>query len=364
MTYPDQATPPDGSLLSMAGVGKSHGRNRVLHDITLEVPRGQFVLLMGGSGSGKTTLVRTIAGLERPDTGTIALRGDRVECRATGRFVPPERRGLGMVFQDYALWPHLTCLENIMAAMPGRGRDRPERARALLRDVAMEGLEARYPAQLSGGQQQRIGLARAMAARPDLLLLDEPLSGLDVEVRARMRDQIRRLVRGSGCSALFVTHDPVDVWRLADRVLVLDGGRIVQDAAPDGLYSRPLSPRVARMTGAEGAFPVHLSRRDAQWGIVHGERFQPVTPMGVGREGPATAYLRPEGVTQASDGHAARRMDVTFEAGRWRTLWHLPHLDWSVYSLEDASPPEQSFLAFDGRHLFVYPASDVAQPVS
>ncbi|WP_323991471.1 ABC transporter ATP-binding protein [Nguyenibacter sp. L1] len=346
-----------GAILALRQVAKAHGRTKVLRDITLDVPRGQFVLLMGGSGSGKTTLVRVIAGLERPDSGTVSLRGAIVDAGAAARFVPPERRGLGMVFQDYALWPHLTCLDNILAAMPGRGPDRALRAQALLRDVAMDGLGGRYPAQLSGGQQQRIGLARALAARPDLLLLDEPLSGLDVEVRARMRDQIRRLVRGSGCSALFVTHDPVDVWRLADRVLVLDGGIIAQDAAPDGLYGRPLSPRVARMTGAEGAFPVTLARRARQWGFDAPGRFQPVTPIGLDGEGPARAYLRPEGVRVAPDGHVAIRTDVTFEAGRWRTLWRLPHLGWSVHSLEHEIPPAHALLEFDARHLFVYPES-------
>ncbi|GAA4487980.1 ABC transporter ATP-binding protein [Gluconacetobacter asukensis] len=345
------------NILSLDGIVKSHGRTRVLRGITLDVPRGQFVLLMGGSGSGKTTLIRLVAGLERPDAGCVTLRGRRVDSHADGIFVPPERRGLGMVFQDYALWPHLTCLDNIVTAMPGRGRDRGERARALLRDVSMAGLEGRYPAQLSGGQQQRVGLARALAARPDLLLLDEPLSGLDVEVRGRMRDQIRRLVRETGCSALFVTHDPVDVWRLADRVLMLEGGQIVQDAAPDGLYRRPLSPRIARMTGAEGALPVMLRRRDRQWGFDGAGGFQDVTPVGVDNEGPACAYLRPEGVRRGARGHVAMRMDMTFEAGRWRTLWHLPSLDWSVHSLEAESPPEQAFLTFDGQHLFAYPAS-------
>ncbi|GBQ99597.1 iron ABC transporter ATP-binding protein [Gluconacetobacter liquefaciens] len=345
------------TILSLDNVVKSHGRTRVLHGVTLDIPRGQFVLLMGGSGSGKTTMIRLVAGLERPDAGCVTLRGRRVDSRSDGIFVPPERRGLGMVFQDYALWPHLTCLENIVTAMPGHGRDRGERARALLRDVSMAGLEGRYPAQLSGGQQQRVGLARALAARPDLLLLDEPLSGLDVEVRGRMRDQIRRLVRETGCSALFVTHDPVDVWRLADRVLMLEGGKIMQDATPDALYGRPLSPRIARMTGAEGALPVVLRRRDAQWGFDGGFGFQDVTPIGVREEGPACAYLRPEGVRQSARGHAAIRRDMTFEAGRWRTLWHLPSLDWSVHSLEADHPPEQTFLNFDDRHLFAYPAS-------
>lgn len=345
------------TILSLDNVVKSHGRTRVLHGVTLDIPRGQFVLLMGGSGSGKTTMIRLVAGLERPDAGCVTLRGRGVDSRSDGVFVPPERRGLGMVFQDYALWPHLTCLENIVTAMPGHGRDRGERARALLRDVSMAGLEGRYPAQLSGGQQQRVGLARALAARPDLLLLDEPLSGLDVEVRGRMRDQIRRLVRETGCSALFVTHDPVDVWRLADRVLMLEGGKIMQDATPDALYGRPLSPRIARMTGAEGALPVVLRRRDAQWGFDGGFGFQDVTPIGVREEGPACAYLRPEGVRQSARGHAAIRRDMTFEAGRWRTLWHLPSLDWSVHSLEADHPPEQTFLNFDDRHLFAYPAS-------
>lgn len=351
----------DDHILTVRGIEKSHGGTKVLRGITLQIPRGQFVLLMGGSGSGKTTLIRLVAGLERPDAGTVMLRGAMVDNRARGMFVPPERRGLGMVFQDYALWPHLTCLENITAAIPGSsmfrsGNERKERARVLLRDVAMEGLEARYPAHLSGGQQQRVGLARALAARPDLMLLDEPLSGLDVEVRSRMRDQIRQLVRETACSALFVTHDPIDVWRLADRVLVLEGGRIIQDATPDGLYGCPLSPRIARMTGAEGAFSLMLRRRDTQWGFDGPAGFQPVTPVGIGAEGPASAYLRPEGVRLAECGHVARRMDMTFEAGRWRTLWHLPHLNWSLHSLEAEIPPEQACLNFDGRHVFAYPA--------
>ncbi|GAN67780.1 ABC transporter ATP-binding protein [Acetobacter orleanensis] len=350
----------DDNILTLDGIEKSHARTKVLRGITLKIPRGQFVLLMGASGSGKTTLLRIVAGLERPDSGSVALRSVVVDNPAGKVFVPPERRGLGMVFQDYALWPHLTCLENITAAIPSRSlfkarSERMERARSLVRDVSLEGLEERYPAQLSGGQQQRVGLARALAARPDLLLLDEPLSGLDVEIRGRMRDNIRQLVRKTSCSALFVTHDPVDVWRLADRVLMLEEGRIIQDATPDTLYGCPRSPRIARLTGAEGAFTVTLQKRDMQWGFESVTGFQPVTPVGLITEGPARAYIRPEGVRQINEGYVARRIDMTFEAGRWRVLWHLPQLGWSLHSLEPEIPPEQTCLAFDARHLFVYP---------
>jgi iron(III) transport system ATP-binding protein len=217
------------SHLSVAQVSKRFGSHRALNEVSVEIAAGEAVVILGPSGCGKTTLLRLIAGLETPDAGEIWLAG--VQVSAAGRtHVPPHERGIGFVFQDLALWPHLTVQKNLdfvleSAKTPRAGRK--ARARDVLTLVRIEQLSYRYPHELSGGEQQRVALARALVGQPRVLLLDEPLSSLDPELRDALRGELARLQRTVGVTTVYVTHDRDDVAVLADRVVEMRGGRIV-----------------------------------------------------------------------------------------------------------------------------------------
>lgn len=218
-----------------------------LDRIDLTVAEGEFLALVGPSGSGKTSLLRTVAGFLRPAAGTVSIGG--IEVASPGAWVPPERRGLGMVFQDHAVWPHLSVGDNVGYPLRIRGaprRERLARVREILELVGLEGYEDRSPSSLSGGQRQRVSLARAVAARPAALLLDEALSSLDEPLRARLRVELKALTRTRGLTAVHVTHDRAEALALADRVAVLREGRIEQVGTPRELLDAPATPFVAR----------------------------------------------------------------------------------------------------------------------
>ncbi len=231
------------------------GEVQALSGIDLAVGAGEFFVLLGPSGSGKTTLLRCVAGLERPDSGEIAL-GARVAFSSKQRlFIPAEHREIGMVFQSYAIWPHLTVFENVALPLT-QGRKRPlkaqvrERVREALRLVDMDDYADRPAPLLSGGQQQRVALARALAISPKLLLMDEPLSNLDARLREEVRTKIKKLVSELGITVLYVTHDQVEAMVLADRIAVMAHGEILQVGNPYELYRNPKSPLVAEFFGS------------------------------------------------------------------------------------------------------------------
>jgi iron(III) transport system ATP-binding protein len=230
-----------------------------LASVSLSVAPGTFLVLLGPSGSGKTTLLRCLAGIERIDSGLISIGGRTV---ATDRaHVPPEQRDLSMVFQDYALWPHMTALDNVAFALRRRRVGRAEcRARALsmLERVGLAEFAGRYPNELSGGQQQRVALARALIADTGLILCDEPLSNLDADLRERMRVEISSLVREVGATTVYITHDQAEAFALADKVGVLEEGRLVQFGSPEDIYFHPATPFVARFTGLAGELRVKV----------------------------------------------------------------------------------------------------------
>jgi iron(III) transport system ATP-binding protein len=236
--------------VSIDGVRKSYGERGVLDGVSLEVAAGSLTAILGASGSGKTTLLRLIAGFERADGGTIALGGELVEgSRAR---VPPERRRIGYVPQEAALFPHLTVAGNVgFALRAGRvsGAELERRVGELLELVGLSGFERQLPHRLSGGERQRVALARALAARPALVLLDEPFSSLDVELRTSMRREVVGVLQTAGATALLVTHDQDEALSIADRVAVLQHGRIVQCDEPTLLYRRPVNGEVARFVG-------------------------------------------------------------------------------------------------------------------
>lgn len=220
----------------------------------LEVEEGQFVVLLGPSGCGKTTTLRCVAGLERPDQGSIEIAEQVVDSAEKGVYVSPERRNIGMVFQSYAVWPHLTVLENIVLPLT-EGRHRipksqvRERALEVLRLVRLEDLESRPVTDLSGGQQQRVALARAIVTRPKVLLMDEPLSNLDARLRDQMRFELKKITKSVGVTTLYVTHDQAEALSLGDRICVMSEGKILQDGPPQEVYARPSNRFVAEFVG-------------------------------------------------------------------------------------------------------------------
>jgi iron(III) transport system ATP-binding protein len=233
-------------FLAIDRLEKTYGTTRILEAISLSIERGQFVSLLGPSGSGKTTILRCIAGLEVPDRGSGRLELDGCVLSGSGSFVRPEERGLGMVFQNYAVWPHLDVFENVAFPLRVKGeRDLAGRVAEALSLVKLVGLEKRYAHELSGGQQQRVALARALVMSPKLLLLDEPLSNLDALLREELGAEIRALQQRLKLTTILVTHDRKEALSLSDRVVVLDRGRIEADGEPEALYRKPPSPFVA-----------------------------------------------------------------------------------------------------------------------
>ena len=231
-----------------------------LKTVSLDVAPGTFLVLLGPSGSGKTTLLRCLAGIERIDSGSLSI-GSRVVANGQSH-VPPEQRDLSMVFQDYALWPHMTALDNVAFALRRRHLSRPEcraRAMVMLSRVGLEEFARRYPNELSGGQQQRVALARALIADTGLILCDEPLSNLDADLRERMRVEISSLVREAGATTVYITHDQAEAFALADHIGVLEEGTLVQSGSPEDIYHHPATPFVARFTGLAGELPVQVT---------------------------------------------------------------------------------------------------------
>jgi iron(III) transport system ATP-binding protein len=245
------------SSVHFENVGKTFGEKDALNNVNLEIAPGTFLVLLGPSGSGKTTLLRCLAGIERPSRGSIFINGTPVA--GEGGFLPPEKRGLAMVFQDYALWPHLTVRANIGFPLNNSQLSKPartDRVDNLLDRVGIAHLADRYPNQLSGGEQQRVALARALAAEVGLILFDEPLSNLDADRRESLRIEIATLTRESGATALYITHDQSEAFALADKVGVLKQGELVQLDTPEMIYKSPANAFVTRFTGVSGEFAI------------------------------------------------------------------------------------------------------------
>ncbi|MBW4081202.1 ABC transporter ATP-binding protein [Paenibacillus sp. S150] len=237
--------------IQIRGIHKSFDGQPALLPVHLDLKHGKFTTLLGPSGCGKTTLLRMLAGLERPDGGELYADGRC--CFSAGQRidVPVHKRNFGMVFQDFALWPHMTVYENVAFGLKASGQ-RPElRSKVLqaLEMVRLQGLEKRYPHQLSGGQQQRVAFARAVAVRPGAVLFDEPLSALDAVLREEMRIEMLSLVRDMGLTALYVTHDQIEAMSMSDEIVVMKSGQVLQTGTPESIYEAPAEPFVASFIG-------------------------------------------------------------------------------------------------------------------
>jgi iron(III) transport system ATP-binding protein len=254
--------------LELVNLTKRFGDVASVDAISLSVERGEFVCLLGPSGCGKTTTLRMIAGFLEPDGGEIRVSGKVVS--SPGAVVPPERRNMGMIFQSYAVWPHMTVQQNVaygLKMQKAPAAEQKARADAMLKATRLDNYSLRYPAELSGGQQQRVALARALAPSPDILLLDEPLSNLDANLRGEMRFEIRRLHEEFRNTSIYVTHDQVEAMTMADRIVVMSAGRIEQIGTPEEVYERPKSRFVARFIGASNVIEArHLDGQRVQLG--------------------------------------------------------------------------------------------------
>jgi putative spermidine/putrescine transport system ATP-binding protein len=280
------------SGVSLTGIRKTYGVRTVLKQIDMELAQGELVCLLGPSGCGKTTLLRILAGFETPDQGQVMLNGQDVT------HLPPNKRRMGMVFQAYSLFPNMTALQNVRFGprVRGLGDTKTQLAEAE-RLLGMVGLGAhihKFPHQMSGGQQQRVALARALAVKPDILLLDEPLSALDAKVRAQLRSEIRRIQQETGITTVFVTHDQEEALSISDRVAVMSEGHVLQMAPPAEIYRSPADGFVARFIGAGGV----LAGTADGAGVRVGNAYLPAIAAGglaAGTE--VELFLRPEHVT-------------------------------------------------------------------
>ncbi len=269
--------------IDIRGLSKRFDQTPVLRDVNLVVDEGEFFFILGPSGCGKTTLLRILAGFESPSDGDV-LFNDRSIIST-----PPNRRNIGMVFQNYALWPHMTVMENVRFGLDIKktpATEIRERVMEVLDMVHLSGYEDRLPNQLSGGQQQRVALARALVTRPGILLLDEPLSNLDARLRLEMRDELLRVQKATGITTIYVTHDQKEALSMADRMIILKNGRLIQQGSPFQIYRFPADAFVAQFMGETNFIPATVTAQDGEWvttdsslgpliGTAGNRRFQP-----------------------------------------------------------------------------------------
>jgi spermidine/putrescine ABC transporter ATP-binding subunit len=312
---------PDGIELEVRGLSKRYSPQVTVGPISFEVHAGEFFSLLGPSGCGKTTTLRCIAGFESLSEGSIRLRGERLDDR------PPHRRDVGLVFQNYALFPHLTVFGNVAFGLRLRRVAKPDiaaRVDSVLRLVDLATMAGRFPAQLSGGQQQRVAIARSLVLEPQILMFDEPLSNLDFKLRIQMRDELKSLQRRLGKTSIYVTHDQTEALALSDRIAVLSHGRIEQIGTPGEIYEQPATSFVAEFIGSSNLLPARVVGQDGQGTIVEtaaGLRLRCGVGAANGAEREVSVLLRPErigvqdpgtGPDTAPNCFAARIAEVTY----------------------------------------------------
>jgi spermidine/putrescine ABC transporter ATP-binding subunit len=314
-----------------------------LQPTTLEIAEGEFVTLLGPSGCGKTTTLRIVAGFVRPSGGRVWLGGEDVTER------PPQKRNVGMVFQDYALFPHLTVAENVGFGLKARGvkaKAIADRVDEMLELVQLSSLALRRPAQLSGGQQQRVALARAIAHPPSVLLMDEPFSALDRQLRESMQVELRRIQRSVGITTLFVTHDHAEALTLSDRIVVMDGGRVQQAGDPETIYRRPVSRFVAQFLGPLNLLDGVTAGRDANWSRVSVDGQCLRVPLS-DADGSVSLGVRPEHLSLLGAGAdaglnnriPARVTSRIFQGGKFKLIVAVAGKDWTLETAADAAAP-------------------------
>lgn len=302
---------PDASVLTVKAVARAYGSCQAVVEASLSLQAGEITALLGASGSGKSTLLRLIAGLEPVDRGEIRL-GDTL-LSSPGRTLVPEQRGIGLVFQDYALFPHLSVLDNVRFGLSGLARsEQRSLAEAALARVGLGERGSAWPHWLSGGEQQRVALARALVRGPDALLLDEPFSGLDAHLKAGVRKDLTATLRAAGTATLIVTHDAGEALMMADRLVLMEAGRVIQSGTPADCYRFPDSVAAARLLGEVNVLAVGVEGGIARtpWGPV---------PAPALEDGPVRLLLRPHDLRLAAEGVPARVTGHGF-AGAFRQV--------------------------------------------
>ncbi len=287
--------------ITIRDVKKSYAKAQVVHGVNLDIASGEFVVILGPSGCGKSTLLRMIAGLEEISDGTIAIDGKVVNK------LEPRERGCAMVFQNYALYPHMSVAQNIGYSLKVAGvaaAQRNQRIQAVARILELEHLLDRKPAALSGGQRQRVAMGRAMIREPKVFLFDEPLSNLDAKLRVQMRSEIRKLHRRLGATSVFVTHDQVEAMTLADRLVVMNGGRVEQVGTPAEIYGRPASRFVASFVGAPAMNILEGVVALDGISLLEGSRRLPMPRAGLPVGTKVAMGIRPEAVRMVDPGAA------------------------------------------------------------
>jgi len=349
---------------------KAYGDVLALDSVTLKVNEGELFFFLGPSGCGKTTLLRSIAGLCALDRGEIFFDDKPISA------VPPHRRNIGMVFQNYALWPHMTVAQNVAFGLDVRKVPRPDkgkRVREALAMVRMSQYSGRRPAQLSGGQQQRVALARALVIRPDVILLDEPLSNLDAKLRLEMRAEITRIHAETGITTLYVTHDQKEALSMAGRLTVMRDGRSEQVGAPQDIYRNPANAFVAGFIGEANFFPGKVTRRlpdgtlslDTRLGKIDGARSPAQAQLAPGQ--PVQCMIRPESLALAESSHLkATVKSLTYLGEVWECDVELDGLSLKMKQLDPTgrapSVGGDLLLAFSPGVVFAFPPDPTASP--
>lgn len=331
------------------------GEHEILKGVSLKVPAGEVVALLGPSGSGKTTLLRAIAGLEQPHAGAIAIGEHTFYDAARGLELPAEQRGLGLVFQSYALWPHRTVFDNVAYGLKLRGTSAAEtkaRVEKTLAQIGLGDLAARFPHQLSGGQQQRVAIARALVYEPPVILLDEPLSNLDAKLREEARAWLRTLIVTLGLSAIHVTHDQIEAMAIADRVVLLNDGIVAQDGRPTDLYNEPANLFVAEFMGSNNRLDAVLVDNTGGHATIEvfGERLTGQSRTNAAAGAKAAGIIRLERVRCVDEpGPNRLRMQLKTQmylGERWELVFSLGDLTVRAYAAAPVSP---------GKHLIEFP---------
>jgi ABC-type Fe3+/spermidine/putrescine transport system ATPase subunit len=353
------------AVLEFRLVVKRFGAVNAVDGVSFSIAPGEVFTLLGPSGCGKTTTLRLVAGLEEPDGGEILIRGTAVAAPDRGLFAAPEKRQLGMVFQTYAIWPHLSVFENV--AFPLRVRreahdDVRRRVLQALEVVGLGGLEERGATQLSGGQQQRVALARALVYEPAILLLDEPLSNLDAKLREQMRVEIRALQRKLGLTVLYVTHDQAEAMTLSDRIAVVNCGRFEQVGAPEDVYEHPATPFVAEFLGRTVSFEGKISKTEGACWIEFANGAGRCALVGATRDAlsdgaVARVFTRPEDVEISARGaDHSNQLAGTIEQVAYLGDRFEYHVKAAGVSLVLLAPKKQRFLPGDAVQLALDPA--------
>jgi iron(III) transport system ATP-binding protein len=291
----------DNIIVSIKGLDKffnsDRGLVRAVQNINLDIKENDFIVLLGPSGCGKTTTLRCVAGLERPNGGSIEIAGTLVDSVEKGEFVPPEQRDIGMVFQSYAVWPHLNVYQNVALPLTDGSRKVPkdevsDRVMESLRLVQLDGLDSRPVTDLSGGQQQRVALARAIVTKPQVLLMDEPLSNLDARLREEMRIELKKIATTAGVTTLYVTHDQGEALSLGDQICVMNEGKILQMGSPEEVYAKPPNLFVAEFVGEMNFINGIVSGSDTIETPLGNRVYESMTSCNVGKK--VTLAIRPQ----------------------------------------------------------------------